>query len=286
MKIIETLRNSAKYNFCPTCFEKYKALIAPSIEYLLFKPMEEWREIESDVTLVVMVTKGVLERDNLYLSLGDEPILFQWNQKPLRRNVRLIKYLKQNYNIDWVKIAKIKYIKSEKTIKLSAGEKSLSLRLNEEETKVTLTIDGVRTDEFIVERGKKDLNIYKKDKDGSNNVMEDFFNIKKVDWREFENIKLCSFTQKIDYLHKKGILGDFSHRVLDEANQVRNKIHDQSFVAPFSEQDLILFHDAKVIIYNIYRATIDLFGKEESSINLKNRAEECAKQCLLKLNYQ
>ncbi len=81
--------------------------------------------------------------------------------------------------------------------------------------------------------------------------------------------------------HTEKILGDFSYRVLDEANDVRNKIHD-TFM-PFSEQDLTLFHIAHVITDNILIATRDDFG-ETISTNLKSEAEKFAEQCLLKLN--
>lgn len=282
----EYLRKVAELNLCDSCFNRYKALIEPSIKDLLFNPMEDWREVESDITLMVMVIEGVLEPDNIYLSLGDGPILFEWNQNPLRRNGRLIKFLKQTYNIDWVKTAKIKNIKGEKTIKLSTEEHSLSLRLNDEETIVSLKIDDGRTDEFIVKKEKKNLNIYKKDKEGKEINYEDFFKIKKIDYVAFENImSYWGFTQKIDYLHRKEILRDFSHRVLDEANQVRNKIHNPPIVTKFSEQNLILFQEAREITYAIYRATMDGLG-EEKSTELKDTAEEYAKQCLLKLNYE
>ncbi len=365
MKNIESLRNMAKSNLCETCFKQYKALIEPSIEELLFSPIDDWREVESNITLMVMVTKGVLERDNIYLSL-DGSILFGWNKIPVRDNGRLIKFLKQNYSIDWVKIAKIEKINGDKTIKLSTEKKVLSLKLNDENTKVSLEINDGRTDEFIVKKkekylfswdkipgndngklleflGKKygiywvktvtidkiddvrtinvsteknslslrlnnektkvnvkiddgrtfelnaktensklniyeeenNLNIYKKDKEGSNDVLG-----KEINWDDFQKIKsFWTFTKKIDYLHNNKILGDFSHRVLDEANQVRNKIHEPPIVAKFSEQDLNLFHDARMITDTIYLATID----DSESTKLKE-AEEYAKEDFEKLS--
>ncbi|MCE8428695.1 MAG: hypothetical protein J5U19_09930 [Candidatus Methanoperedens sp.] len=278
MGTIEKLRSFAKSNMSPSCFRNYEMFIEPTIKDWLFNPIDDWREVESNITQMVMITEKVFKGKIHFLYFDEGLYLFRWDKIPIRDNWRLIKFLKRNYNIDWVKTAKIEKINADKTIKLSTEKNSLSLRL--ENTKVSLKIDDDRTDEFIVKMNGKRIEIYKEDKEGSNEAGEE------IDKGAFQNIKLFwGFTKKIDYLYHKGILKDFSHRVLDEANEVRNKIHDPSIVDPFYEQDLTLFHIARVITDNILIATRDDFG-ETRSANIKYDVEKFAEECLLKLNYE
>jgi predicted phage baseplate assembly protein len=62
----------------------------------------------------------------------------------------------QYYNLDWIETAKIEKIDNGKTIKISYQKNSLLLKLNDEQTKVNLEIDDVRTDKISVkiENGK------------------------------------------------------------------------------------------------------------------------------------
>jgi len=86
--------------------------------------------------------------------------LFNWDEIPGKDNERLIEFLKQNFSIDWVKAGKIEKINDGKTIKVSNEKNNLSLRFNDEKTKVNLTIDDGRTDEFIAETENGKINIY------------------------------------------------------------------------------------------------------------------------------
>ncbi len=101
--------------------------------------------------------------------------LFRWGEIPGEDSVKFIEFLKQKYGIDWIKEENIKK-SDDKTIKVSNENKSLSLRLNNEKTKVDLKIDDGRTDEFIVkkekENGKLNINIYNKNKENSYSVYE------------------------------------------------------------------------------------------------------------------
>ncbi len=84
--------------------------------------------------------------------------LFDWNEIPGSDNRRLKDYLMQelyltlamqNYKIDWVKTAEIKKTDDSRTIKLYTDTNFLSLRLNDENSKVNLKIaDGIAY-EFI-----------------------------------------------------------------------------------------------------------------------------------------
>ncbi len=86
--------------------------------------------------------------------------LFSWDEIPEHDNGKLIEFLKRNYNIDGVDTAKIEKIDNGRTIRILTEKKSLSLKLNDEKTKVNLIIDDGRTDEFIAKTESSKLNIY------------------------------------------------------------------------------------------------------------------------------
>ena len=86
--------------------------------------------------------------------------LFSWDNVPGKENGKLIEYLEQNYGVDWVRTAKIEKIDNNE-IRIATEKNFLSLKLNNENTKIILTINKVRTDEFIVKTENSKLNIYK-----------------------------------------------------------------------------------------------------------------------------
>lgn len=112
--------------------------------------IESLREVESNITQMVMITKKVFKGEINILSLDGGLFLFRWNKIPGRDNWRLIKFLNQNYSIDWVKTAKIEKINGAETIKLFTDKNSLSIGLNDENTKVSLKIDA-----------EQDLNLFR-----------------------------------------------------------------------------------------------------------------------------
>jgi hypothetical protein len=83
--------------------------------------------------------------------------LFNWENVPGKDNGRLVEYLEQKYGVDWVRTAKVEKIDNTQ-IKISTEKNSLSLKL--EKTKVILTINGIKTDEFIVKTENSKVNIY------------------------------------------------------------------------------------------------------------------------------
>ncbi len=281
MNTIENLRSFAKLNMSPSCFRKYEMFIEPTIKDWLFNPIDDWREVESNITQMVMIAKKVFKDKINFLSLDEGSYLFRWHKIPVRDNWRLIKFLEQNYSIDWVKTAKIKKINGGKTINIFTEKNSILLNLDDEKTKVNLNIDDCMTDELIVKiivkKEHEELKIFKEDSKESL--------VEEIEWKKFQEIKSWDYTKKIDTLYWEKILGDFSHRVLDEANEVRNKIHDPSIVAPFSMQDLTLFHNARVITERILMATRNDFG-EIRSAKIKYGAEKFAEECLLTLKYE
>jgi hypothetical protein len=87
-------------------------------------------------------------------------LLFSWDEIPEHDKGKLMEFLKRNYNIDCVDTAKIEKIDGGRTIRILTEKKSLSLKLNDDKTKVNLIIDDGRTDEFIAKTESSKLNIY------------------------------------------------------------------------------------------------------------------------------
>ncbi|GFO97345.1 transposase [groundwater metagenome] len=86
--------------------------------------------------------------------------IFRWDKIPDNDNIRLTEFLKQSLNIDWVDSAKIEKIDNGKTIRVYTDTNFISLRLNDEKTRVNLKIDDGRIYEFIAKMENDTLNIY------------------------------------------------------------------------------------------------------------------------------
>ncbi|KAB2948343.1 MAG: cell surface protein [Candidatus Methanoperedens nitroreducens] len=86
----------------------------------------------------------------------ESPVTLNSSHDPILRNISHI-----DSPAGWAKTAKIEKIDGGKTILVSTEINSLSLKLNDEKTKVNLTINDNRTDEFIVRMNNNKLNIYK-----------------------------------------------------------------------------------------------------------------------------
>ncbi len=86
--------------------------------------------------------------------------LFSWDEVPGNDSGRLIELLIDKFGVDWVKTAKIEKINDDKTIRVTNGKKFLSLRINNENTKINLKIDGGRTERLITKKENGKLNIY------------------------------------------------------------------------------------------------------------------------------
>ena len=89
--------------------------------------------------------------------------LFSWEEIPGNDSTRLKGFLESNYYLDWVNTAKIEKVE-EKVIRITAGDKIVSLNLNNEKTEVNLKIDNGKNDTFIVKTENGKLNIYLDDK--------------------------------------------------------------------------------------------------------------------------
>ncbi len=138
---------------------------------------DEWTADEVSIT-----KKDISTRKHSILSNGAEfeiilrgssifsegEFLFRWNEIPGNDSDRLIEFLIQNYDANWV--TKDLVTKSDdKTIVITDGKNSISLERIEEDSKMILTINKNRTDEFLLREEEEKRNIYKKGKalDGS-----------------------------------------------------------------------------------------------------------------------
>lgn len=123
---------------------------------------------------------------NLYVDSIDETFkkqcLFSWDDIKENDNGKLIKFLKQKYDIDWVKTANIEKIDNCKTIKVSTQKNYLSLKLNDEKKEVNLEIDDGRTDKFVVNIENRKQNIYNK----KEKILEKIKNLLNISYVEHE----------------------------------------------------------------------------------------------------
>jgi len=86
--------------------------------------------------------------------------LFSWDNVPGKDDGRLVDYLEQKYGVDWIRTAKIEKVDNNE-IRVATEKNFLSLKLNTENTKVILTVNNIRTDEFIVKIENNKINVFK-----------------------------------------------------------------------------------------------------------------------------
>lgn len=91
--------------------------------------------------------------------MAETMYLFNWENVPGKDDGKLIQFLEQKYGVDWVRSAKIEK-SSGNEIKISTEKNVLLLTLNNENTKVTLSINNIKTDEFVVKVENKKVNVY------------------------------------------------------------------------------------------------------------------------------
>jgi len=98
----------------------------------------------------------------LILLLRKSGYLFDLNEIPGNDSEKLLEHLEQNCGIDWAKTANIEKINNGKVLKVSTDTNNLTLKLNDEKTRLYLNINGGQTDEFIVKMKDGELKTYKK----------------------------------------------------------------------------------------------------------------------------
>ncbi|MCZ7380862.1 MAG: hypothetical protein O8C64_04715 [Candidatus Methanoperedens sp.] len=187
----------------------------------LLSPNFEWIKkatiTKSDSDGLIIISDG---EKSCSISLKDETMyLFSWDEIPGKDNDILIEFLIQNYDLNWVRTAKINKA-DKKTIEISDGSNLLSLRLNHIDKmrlRLNLTTNDGITDEFVVKTESGYRNIYEK-----NRAV-----LKTDDGRKYE-LKVMKI--------RKGGEKDFTTVVYFEEQDSLEKIGDTSFnIAAVSE---------------------------------------------------
>jgi hypothetical protein len=107
----------------------------------------------------------------------------------------------------------------------------------------------------------------------SNKSFEELFH--KEDYRK---IKFWNTKKKIDYLHDRKVIGEYTYRLLDRARKIRNRIHDA--FDHYSEQDLELIDNTSKILENIFWSEY-LYSNKKDILNLVcTNAEKHSRQLL------
>ena len=131
-----------------------------SITRFFYKKMEKSELNKQRIKIIKIINSIYLDDFLKEKGMKDTEYLFCWDEIPGNGNNRIIEFLKDEFKIEWAKTENISKIDDVSTIIVSNKEKSLSLKLNDEKTKVKLKIDDGRVDEFIVKTDNGKLNIY------------------------------------------------------------------------------------------------------------------------------
>lgn len=72
MATIKSLRKMAELNLCKDCYQKYLALIEPTIKKLVSKPLSDWRALDDKVTEMVMKKRGLFKGNTKTISFDEK----------------------------------------------------------------------------------------------------------------------------------------------------------------------------------------------------------------------
>ena len=120
----------------------------------------------------------------------DKKCLFSWNEIPGNDDIKLIRFLREKFEINWIKSDNIEKTDDGKTIKCIDGNNSILLELNNEKTTVKLTINDIRNYKIIAKKENDKLNIY----DRSGFIFFDKFTKERIPvtriekWRDFTKL--------------------------------------------------------------------------------------------------
>lgn len=93
------------------------------------------------------------------IRLLDRPYLFSWGNVPGNDSRKLLRYLKDDLDIDWVESAEISKSDDGKTIRIFEDENTTELMIDTKEEKVTLNISNGRTYNLKIKKENDKLNI-------------------------------------------------------------------------------------------------------------------------------
>jgi hypothetical protein len=111
MNTLEDLRKLAKLHLCEDCFQKYVSLIEPTVSYWYYMPLGDWKQVESQITAIVMKVKGVF-KDNMFTISYDSN---DGEVSDCVANVEMFKKIGK-----WRFIDKINYLRKERILQDSS----------------------------------------------------------------------------------------------------------------------------------------------------------------------
>lgn len=133
-----------RYNFSNKDLMNIARIREDSFRYAFVKYICRTRMESSDIQVIASRCNRISD----YIDEKTQKYLFSWDEIPGNDNGKLIDFLEKNFNIDWVKTAKIQKIDDGKTIRVYTEKNSLLLKLNDEKTEVNLKIDEGGTDDL------------------------------------------------------------------------------------------------------------------------------------------
>jgi len=87
----EKLRKMAELNLCQECYQKYLMFIHGEIEYLLSEPISDWRQVETDITLLAVKAKGAYKKTNSGIFTPDEKAFKHIQKEKLWKKLKILK---------------------------------------------------------------------------------------------------------------------------------------------------------------------------------------------------
>ncbi len=137
---------------------------------------------------------------NRIIDDSDKRYLFSWGSIPGNDNEKLLKYLQDDLDINWVENAKIyksedgKTIIIRKNIRLFQFDKKLKIMIDEEMEKATLKIGDDRTHYLKVIKENDKLNLYgKHNEEAKSYICKQLVNIIDANWGDFKEYKSCKY---------------------------------------------------------------------------------------------
>jgi len=108
--------------------------------------------LQNEEIRTLITATGVGINGNLYL--------FSWDNIPGEDVSKLKKFLRDDFDANWVEKADIVKTKDNKKIVVSADKNSAEITLNEEDNKVSLKINAKTYDDYLAEKEDGELKIY------------------------------------------------------------------------------------------------------------------------------
>jgi len=128
--------------------------------------------------------------------------LFSWDSVPGCDNKKLIKFLRDDFDIDWAENSEIRKSKDCQTICIFKDENSAEIMMDEKNEKVTLKISDGRIYDLKVKTEKGKLNIYKDNDIGFSPLTDEIVPLTKEEEKELESV----FGKETVKIMKEGVI--------------------------------------------------------------------------------